>query len=192
SETEVRPWAEVATGANLADAAIETERASHELETKITKRRNTVANYNLPYLSLHAANPKHVALDVFIKMNTSAVRLTPFDIIVAQLEAHVGQSLHDLLEKLRTEVPDAEQYDNPGDLVLNVASLREDRLPGQASYQRLDLNKVADDWDDIIGGIKWAVELLKEERVFDSIRLPSVAVLPVLAALHEFAPATLD
>src|SRR5699024_10372153 len=41
-------------------------------------------------------------------------------------------------------------------------------------------------------GIKWAVELLREQRVFESTRLPSVAVLPVLAALHEVAPATLD
>src|SRR5699024_5293087 len=168
-EAEVRPWTEAATGADHEDAAIERLLESRELEQEIKTWRNAVSNFNLPYLSLPADTPKHVALDVFIKMNTSAVRLTPFDIIVAQLEAHVGESLHDLLEKLRAEVPDAEQYDKIGDLVLNVASLREDRLPGQASYQRLDLSKVADDWDDIIGGIKWAVELLKEERVFDSI-----------------------
>lgn len=191
-ESEVRPWTEKATGSDLEDAGAEQKLASRDIENDITKWRALVSSYNLPYLSLPASTPQHVALEVFIKMNTSAVRLTPFDIIVAQLEAATGESLHDLLEDLRVEVPSAERYGDLGDLVLNVAALHENRLPGQVSYQRLDLNRIANEWDQIITGIQWAVDLLTEERIFDSTRLPSVAVLPILAALHRAVPLTPD
>lgn len=192
SEAGVRPWTEGATGADLDSAAVDRALASRDIESEIIKWRALVANYNVPYLGLPQDTPKHVALDVFIKMNTSAVRLTPFDIVVAQLEAATGESLHDLVDGLRAEAPAAERYVNIGDLVLNVASLREDRPPTQVSYQRLDLERVAREWDQITDGIKWAIGLLEEEHVFDATRLPSVAVLPLLAALHQFVPPALD
>lgn len=41
-------------------------------------------------------------------------------------------------------------------------------------------------------GIAWAVRLLEDEHIYDAARLPSVAALPVLAALHQHVPVALD
>jgi hypothetical protein len=154
--------------------------------------RQKVATYNIPFLELDATTPKDVALDVFIKMNTSFVRLTPFDIIVAQFEEAVGESLHDLVTQLVNEVPGLWLYIEPSDLVLEVAALREDRPPTQASYLRLDLARLFGVWNEVTRGIAFAVELLEQERIFDGDRLPTVAVVRVLAALHPFVPTSPD
>jgi hypothetical protein len=53
------------------------------------------AEFNLPYLALPMETAPEVALNVFVKMNTRAVELTAFDILVAQVEEAAGQSLHD-------------------------------------------------------------------------------------------------
>ena len=87
---------------------------------------------------------KDVALDVFVKMNTTAVKLTPFDIVVAQVEATAGESLHDLVNKLRGEVGAIEHYIAPEDLILSVAAMRQDRSPNQSSYQNIDLRQLVD------------------------------------------------
>lgn len=178
--TEVRDWAKVACR-NDADEV-------WEVSNKIAKLSALVKAYNVPYLSLPVTTTKEVALDVFIKMNTSSVRLTAFDIVVAQLEEALGRSLHDLVDNLRAEVPSLYRYTDAGTLALDVASLRADRPAGQQSYQKLDLKKVGADWDAIISGIKWAIEFLEAERVYDAQRLPTVVVLPVLAAIHEHFP----
>lgn len=177
--TEIEHWCD--------SAAADVEQ-SRQLERAIRELREVVAAYNIPYLSLPVATRRDVALDVFIKMNTSSVRLSAFDIVVAQLEEATGQSLHDLVSMLQLRVPHAERYRDLGTWVLDVGALHEDRTPTQASYQRLDLAKLEQDWDRVVDGITWAVGMLEEERVFDAERLPTVAVLPILAALHGEMP----
>jgi hypothetical protein len=177
-------WALQATGGDYERAWAENNRI-HQLAAKI-------AAYNVPYLSLSDTTPKDVALDVFIKMNTSSVRLTSFDIVVAQLEEATGQSLHELVEELSAAVPTAHRYVDVGTLALDVAALRSNRPANQRSYQRMDLVQVAEEWEEIVAGIKWAVEILEEERIFDAQRLPSVTSLPVIGALHQFVPKALD
>lgn len=181
---EVRGWADAAAGGDIA--------LSRDIETTIMTLRTSVAMFNVPYLSLPSSTRKGVALDVFMRMNTSSVRLSAFDIVVAQLEEATGQSLHDLVDDLRAAVPAAARYRDLGNLVLDVAALRENRSPTQASYHLLDLPRMHAEWGELIEGIRWAVELLDDERVFDGDRLPTVAVLPVLAALHRFVPSRLD
>ena len=66
--------------------------------------------------------------------------------------------------------------------------MREDRTPTQASFHRLNLPQLADDWAELVAGIKWAIETLEDEAIFDEARLPTVAVLPVLVALHRYIP----
>ena len=104
---------------------------------------------------------------MFIKMNTTSVRLSAFDIIVAQLEAATGQSLHDLEGSLRAAVPDAERYVEVPDLVLRVAALREDRVPTESSFMRLDMQRLSDEWESIEKGINGAIRFLDEEHIFD-------------------------
>lgn len=181
---EISDWCRAAV---VGDTAEDMERR-FAIERKITDLRQRVASYNIPFLSLPATTPPDVALDVFINMNTTFVRLTPFDIIVAQFEGRTGESLHDLVAKLVERVPALTRYMEPSDLILEVAALREDRPPTQASYLRLDLGRLLGDWEQITAGIAFAIEFLEEEHVFDGDRLPSVAVLRILAALHEHLP----
>jgi len=67
--------------------------ASRELELRIQKLRERVRSYNLPFLSLPAATKKDVALQVFIRLNTTAVQLDAYDIMVAQVEDFNGRKL---------------------------------------------------------------------------------------------------
>lgn len=182
--TEVRQWARAACN--------DDPDIVWEIIDKISKLSATVKSYNVPFLSLPVTTPKDVALDVFIKMNTSSVRLSAFDIVVAQLEEAKGQSLHDLVDDLRAQVPSLHRYADAGNLALDTAALRAGRPAGQQSYQKLDLNRVAAEWDGIVRGIKWAIDFLEAERVYDAQRLPSVVVLPVLAAIHQHFPESLD
>lgn len=181
---EIRSWSDAAADGDLA--------VSRDIETDLTALRERVKSYNVPFLSLPVTTPKDVALEVFIKMNTSSVRLSAFDIVVAQLEEATGQSLHELVDDLRAAVPSVARYRDVGNLVLDVAALRADRPPTQASYQRLDMRQVNAEWQTLVDGISWAVALLEDEHVFDGARLPSIVVLPVLAALYEHVPPSLD
>ena len=182
--TEISDWCRAAVGG---DRPEDLERR-FAIERRITDLRQRVASYNIPFLSLPAITPPDVALDVFINMNTTFVRLTPFDIIVAQFEGRTGESLHDLVAKLDERVPALAHYIEPSDLMLEVAALREDRAPTQASYLRLDLGRLLRDWEQITTGIGFAIAFLEEEHVLDGERLPTVAVLRILAALHEHLP----
>lgn len=166
--------------------------ASRQLEQRIGRLREVVTTYNIPFLSLPSSTRKDVALDVFIKLNTSSVNLTPFDIIVAQLEEKTGASLHELVEALSAAVPGLARYRKAADVILDVASLREDRPPSRSSYFKLDLGRVHDEWDELVAGLAYSVDALETERVFDADRLPTITVLPVLAALHAMLPPSLD
>ena len=75
--------------------------------------RQRFATFNLPFLSLPVSTPKETALDVFIKMNTSATPLSTYDIVVAQVEASMGTSLHDLVANTRDACPTIAEYYSP-------------------------------------------------------------------------------
>ena len=59
--------------------------------------------------------------------------------------------------------------------------MREGHSPTQANYQKLDLKRLNDEWPELVAGVRWAVERLERESIFDESRLPTVAVLPVLS-----------
>ena len=61
--------------------------ASRNLENALRDLQDKVKHFNLPMLVLDVGTRPATALDVFVKMNTSAVPLNAFDIIVAQFEA---------------------------------------------------------------------------------------------------------
>ena len=115
-----------------------------------------------------------------------------FDIVVAQFEEQTGQSLHDLEESLRIAIPAAERYVNVPDLVLRVAALRQGWSPTESSARRLDLPRLWQNWKKIERGIAGAVGFLEEERIFDKDRLPTIAVVPVIASIWSQMPEALD
>jgi len=69
------------------------------IERIISNLRKVVAYFSLPYLYSPAETDPHVAIDVFIKLNTNLAPLKPFDIIVAQMEEALGECLHDLVTR---------------------------------------------------------------------------------------------
>lgn len=163
-----------------------------ELFDTINKMQQKVKYFNLPYLALPVDTPREVALEVFIKMNTSSVRLTMYDIVVALVEEAAGESLHDLVDKVRREAPRASAYTDISNLVLDVAALRQNRTPNNAGYKGLDFETMIAEWDTLIAGIQGMVALLEEERIFDDQRLPAYPPLPVIAALWSLLPTQPD
>ena len=182
--TEIQNWCDAAADNDLLK--------SREIESQVRPLREKILTFNMPYLALPADTPPDVALDVFIKMNTSSVKLTTFDIIVAKFEDQTDQSLHQLVQDLVTQVPTVTAYQVPEDLILSAAAMRENRTPTQASFHRLNLRQLADNWSQLVDGIRWTIEILEDEAIFDEARLPTVAVLPVLIALHDDIPQALD
>lgn len=154
----------------------------------IIELRDKVKAFNLPYLALPARTPKEVALDVFIKMNTSSVHLSTYDIVVALVEEETGRSLHEHVDALNMAVPRAAEYaDLPG-LVLDVVALRQDRIPSQAGYRGIDYTRMLNEWDAVVKGIKGMVSFLEDESIFDAQRLPSYTAIPIIAAMWEHLP----
>ncbi len=158
-----------------------------------TELRSKFAHFNLPFLSLPVTTPAETALDVFVKMNTSAQPLSTYDIVVAQVEAATGFSLHELVEELRQEAPGIEHYADPAEVILSAGAYLTDRparrgvMLGEGFSESLIEN-----WTALVSGTRRAAEFLDEEKVFDSARLPTDPVVPLLVALWANAPEGLD
>lgn len=177
---KIREWARQATeNPNECDNIVD---QMHEINKKFEA-------FNLPFLSLPVSTNKDTALDVFIKMNTSAAPLSTYDIVVAQVEASLGVSLHDLVAKIRERSPDISAYYVPEELVLYASALLQAHSPSNSTYMRQDFGtKMEENWELLLKGISRTVTFLKNERVFDSARLPTDVVIPVLVALWALAP----
>ena len=188
----LNPATEAKKIVNWCNSATESIEESMDLLSQVLDLQTTVREANLPHLVLPTDTSPDEAIDVFIRMNTTAVKLSAFDIVVAQMEASTGQSLHDLEGSLRSATPEAEQYVEVPELVLRVAALREDRPPTISSFMRLDMEKFSEDWELIVKGIEGAIAFLEEEHIFDRDRLPTVAVIPVLASIWSQMPQVLD
>jgi hypothetical protein len=179
-EREAAEWVAEASGADSPKAV--------ELTRLIGRLRARVAEFNLPFLELPVTTAREVALDVFVKLNTRMVRLSSFDIVVAQVEDETGQSLHDRVVALNGSVPALKFYDEPEDIVLATAALLQGYPPYGRSYFAMDLRRMMEEWEQIVTGCSRAVAMLEDECVFDGQRLPTVSVLAPLVALWSVAP----
>lgn len=186
SDDAAKTWSLEATRRN-GDADHE---AAWTLDSRIAGVRSRAGQFNLPYLSLPAETSKSVALEVFVKLNTSSVRLTTYDIVVAQYEEATGKSLHEVIEEIHADDRGgrATRYADLGTLVLDIACLLEDRPPNKSGYLALDLPGVRDRVDEIREGLALLVEVLEEQRIFDAERLPTTAILAVIGALATSMP----
>ncbi len=173
--------------------ALEEQDERDDISDRVALVRQKFASFNLPFLSLPVTTKRETALDVFIKMNTSAEPLSIYDIVVAQVEAGMGESLHDLVADARRDCPSITAYYSLEELTLYAAALLQDRAPTNASYLGRDFgSQLLANWDTFLTGISRTVAFLEEERVFDAARLPTDVVLPVLVALWGLAPRGLD
>lgn len=181
---ELNLWLKKATEGNL-EQYIDVLNTANDLRTR-------VARFNLPYLFLTVGTKKDTVLDVFVKMNTRSVRLTAFDITVAEVEADAGESLHDLVASLNGQVPALARYSELSDIVLNVAALLQNRTPNRSGYFGVDWSRMIKEWNTLVVGAKRAVEFLDQEHVLDEDRLPSRAPIAPLIALWAQAPESPD
>jgi len=159
---------------------------------KIRDLRSVVANYNLPYLSLPSQTDKSVALNVFINMNTNSKPLSTFDIIVAEVESVMGRSLHDLQENLDVENPNIAKYSELSNMILPTSALLQNELPNQRGAWDMDKQVLVENWSIMSSGLNRMAEFLKNEGIYDRQRLPTNAVLAVIAALYSDIPESGD
>ncbi len=154
-----------------------------KLRTIINGLRENVKHYNLPYLSLDSSTEKDVALQVFINMNTNSKPLSRYDIIVAEIEAVRGESLHDLQSSLDDKFPSIKKYESLNQLILTTSALLQDRLPNEKGAIEMDKALMLDNWKLLEIGLNRMVNFMKQEGIFDSNRLPTNAVLSVVSTI---------
>lgn len=162
------------------------------LKTKIMELRSTVANYNLPYLSLPSTTEKTVALNVFINMNTNSKPLSQYDIIVAEVESIVGQSIHDLEAGLDEEKPEISRYFQLSQQILLTSALMQNCLPNKKGAFDMDKEMMVENWDTMSECLSRMAGFLESEGVYDNQRLPTNAVLAVISSLYAYIPESGD
>lgn len=161
------------------------------LSSFITEIKDGLLGELLPYLTLSEDTALDVAIDVFMKINTSFVKLSPFDIAVALFESEAQESLQEHVDRLVDDVPQLEAVEGEGrvgDLALKIACLFQDKKPTYGNYANLNMELVDQDWGKLTSGLKWTIDVLDEIKIWDQKRLPSAVPIRVLAALHQFMP----
>jgi hypothetical protein len=195
-QNEIDEWIKNATdGLRPKDDIEELERFLEfrkAVSDKIKDLRANVTNYNLPYLSLPAQTDKSIALEVFINMNTNSKPLSTYDIIVAEVESVMGQSLHELQDALEEEVPNLARYSDLSHMILNTSALLQNALPNQRGAWDMDKRLMVKKWDVMKRGLSRMAQFLENEGIYDRQRLPTNAVLAVIAALYANIPETGD
>ena len=113
--------------------------------------------------------------------------------MVALVEASTGESLHDLVAETKETCPEVSRYYSAEDLALAAAALLQHRVPAKATYLSKGFgDQLIANWDKYCHGVRRAVSFLEDEKVFDSERLPTDIVVPMLVALWAEAPVGLD
>ena len=125
-------------------------------------------------------------------MNTNSKPLSTYDIIVAEVESVMGKSLHDLQESLDEEFPSISRYSELSDLILTTSSLLQNALPNQRGAWDMDKRLMVENWDVMKIGLGRMAEFLQKEGIYDRQRLPTNAVLAVIAALYADIPESGD
>lgn len=159
-----------------------------QLKGEIVQLRERVSHFNLPYLSLPSDTSKDVALQVFINMNTNSKPLSLYDIIVAEVESVAGKSLHDLEDELTEKCPKAARFGDVRNMILATSALLQDKIPNNRGMVEMNKQSLLDNWTKLELGLERMADLLESQGVFDEARLPTNAVLAVIAALYELVP----
>lgn len=195
-QDEIEAWVDAATAAMKPDGGTAELEAYFKFRQRVGDRirdlRAIVKNYNLPYLSLPSDTDKTTALNVFINMNTNSKPLTPYDIIVAEVESLMGRSLHDLEAGLNARHPDIGRYETLSSLILTTSALLQGYTPNQRGAWDMDKRQMVERWGEMQAGLSRMAAFLRGEGIYDDTRLPTNAVLAVIAALYTEIPESGD
>ncbi|AUD79180.1 hypothetical protein CW740_07935 [Kangiella profundi] len=159
-----------------------------KLKEDINRLRDRVKHFNLPYLSLPSSTEKDVALQVFINMNTNSKPLSRYDIIVAEVESATGQSLHNLQNKLIEQYPKIARYFDVSFLILAASALLQDRIPNERGMIEMDKALMVENWSLMESCLAKVADFLATQGIYDKQRLPTNAVLGVIAASYQYIP----
>ncbi|WP_369683450.1 MFS transporter, partial [Nonlabens dokdonensis] len=163
-----------------------------ELLNIIRDVRETISHFNLPYLALPSVTSKDTALQVFINMNTNSKPLSQYDIIRAEIEGVKGISLDDYQTKLNTQHPNIQYYFELPFLIMATSALIQDKLPNQRGMWDMEKDIMIANWDKMTDGLAKMAVFLESQGIYDKKRLPTNAVLSVIAALYTHIPESLD
>ncbi len=163
-----------------------------EVLSDIRDYRETITHFNLPFLALPTQTTKETALKVFINMNTNSKPLSQYDIIRAEIEGVKGVSLDDYQKKLHDQHPDIHHYFELPFLILATSALMQDKLPSQRGMWDMKKDTMVENWDKMTNGLSKMVVFMESQGVYDKSRLPTNAVLSVIAALYTVIPENLD
>lgn len=154
--------------------------------------RETISHFNLPFLALPSATSKDTALQVFINMNTNSKPLSQYDIIRAEIEGVKGISLDDYQTELDKKYPNIQYYFELPFLIMATSALIQDKLPNQRGMWDMEKNTMIANWDSMSDGLAKMAIFLESQGIYDKKRLPTNAVLAVIAALYTHIPESLD
>ncbi|WP_281986573.1 DUF262 domain-containing protein [Aquimarina aggregata] len=154
--------------------------------------RETITHFNLPFLALPSATSKETALQVFINMNSNSKPLSQYDIIRAEIEEVSNESLDDLENQLISRYRSVPFYERTSYLILATSALLQDKLPNQRGMWDMDKEVMVRNWNKMEFGLDKMSEFLENEGIYDRKRLPTNAILAVLAALFNYFPDNVD
>lgn len=188
----VLPFKPGATIDNYEEKLYEWMNFKSEILNLIRDYRETISHFNLPYLALPAQTSKDTALQVFINMNTNSKPLSQYDIIRAEIEGVKGVSLDDYQNKLNNTYSNIHYYFELPFLILATSALMQDKLPSQRGMWDMKKELVVENWDKMSLGLSKMANFLESQGIYDQSRLPTNAVLAVIAALYTYIPESLD
>ncbi|MDE4455596.1 DUF262 domain-containing protein [Psychrobacter sp. DAB_AL62B] len=163
-----------------------------KLKNKIRDFREVISYFNLPYLALPSQTSKETALQVFINMNTNSKPLSQYDIIRAEIEGVKGVSLDDYQNELDHKYPTIQYYFELPFLILATSALIQSKLPNQRGMWDMSKEAMVDNWDKMSQGLSKMATFMESQAIYDRARLPTNAVLAVIAALYVDIPENLD
>lgn len=163
-----------------------------KLKSKIRDFRETITHFNLPYLALPSQTTKETALQVFINMNTNSKPLSQYDIIRAEIEGVKDVSLDDYQDALDKKYPAIQHYFELPFLILATSALMQGKLPNQRGMWDMSKEGMVDNWDQMSLGLSKMAAFMESQSIYDRSRLPTNAVLAVIAALYVDIPDNLD
>ena len=153
------------------------------------KIKKTISDTIIPHFHLERMTSPESAIDIYLKLNTQSVVLTPFYEAVGKMysETKPRRSLLKIIQDLELKVPLIRQMEStdPDNLFLKVACLKQNKTPTEGSYKNLNFTDIYRDRKSIINGIKWAVNFMNGLGINKGKQLPSSIPLRVLPAIHK-------
>lgn len=172
------------------ESATSDHQEQKQIEELIDELRSRIDKTQIPYLALPQDTSSSDAIQIFLDTNQSAVRLTEYDIAVAQMEGKTGESLQEFVDEVVEHLPTLKKLESKGvgDLILKLECVIQKKKPTFGNYGKLNFATLHEERAERVDGIKWAMDELSRIKIWDESRLPTAIPLRVLPALKRHIP----